>query len=544
MRKVIIKTAQAVRTKFQELHLEYKKAGTLGIPLGLRTFLFLGVHVLIMLLCVVVLLLFTGTFSVRQIENEKLVQSELSYLSQRVSEHFGGLSVQAVDLSKGMAESIEKSLNSLDLKVTDLPNHPEILESIIGNEYQRMMFSLQKTQSSGVFLIMDATVNPNLKNAQFSKAGLYIKNMEPNIISVSSPTTVILRGFPNIARKNAQSLHAQWSMEFDVSDAPYFRLPIQKAMQKDLPLSRLYYWSPALTLPETSEKVMLCSVPLIDSSGNVFGVCGFEISAMLFKLAHHPNNSNYSRIFCMMAPIKNNEFNTSEAMFSGSYSALNNKLTDNTLLITENKNLNTYYQQGGTVFLGLHQTISFYPKGSPFLDNKWAISLLIPQEDIRTVTYRNNMQLALYCIILIIVGIILSSLISKRYIKPIRQGLAMIKSNDFTDVPKVKIPEIDDLIKFLSANNKKKPGNPSVELSDTVFEEFIRNTKTLSPAERAVFDLYVQGHTAKEITQILHLSINTIKTHNKRIYMKLDVASREDLLVYVTKLKQLENKLL
>jgi len=49
----------------------------------------------------------------------------------------------------------------------------------------------------------------------------------------------------------------------------------------------------------------------------------------------------------------------------------------------------------------------------------------------------------------------------------------------------------------------------------------------------------VQGYTAKEITQLLCLSINTIKTHNKRIYMKLNVSSREDLLKYVNKLKEM-----
>ena len=64
------------------------------------------------------------------------------------------------------------------------------------------------------------------------------------------------------------------------------------------------------------------------------------------------------------------------------------------------------------------------------------------------------------------------------------------------------------------------------------------NVKSLSPAERAVFDLYVKGHTAKEITEILCLSINTIKSHNKKIYMKMNVASRKELLTFVNMLRK------
>lgn len=125
----------------------------------------------------------------------------------------------------------------------------------------------------------------------------------------------------------------------------------------------------------------------------------------------------------------------------------------------------------------------------------------------------------------------------------------MIKSNDFSQVSKTKIAEIDDLMEFLSS--QKKVVKPVIEKSENLetklplfaCEEFVKNTELLSPAERAVFNLYVEGHTAKEITQILNLSINTIKTHNKRIYMKLNVASREELLMYVTMLKEAGQKI-
>lgn len=529
-----------VLNKFSFIKQEFKKASTSGISMNFRLFLFFVILVLTMILGIFVILLLTGTFRVGLDENRRLVQSELTHLSRKFTEQFGGLSVHTVDFSRGLAESMEKSLSKQGLKVTDLASHPEILEDLIGNEYERMLFSLQKTKTSGVFLILDTTVNATLEDAENSRAGLFIKNMEPNIISSSSPTILVLRGFPNIARQNSLNLHAQWAMEFDVRDAPYYRIPIEQAAKKKLPLSRLYYWSPVLTLPGTSEEAILCSVPLIDSRGNVFGVCGFEVSAMLFKLAYMPNNTICDRIFCMLAPLTDSTLNPSEALFAGRYQALNSGIPNYSLQITETwKTFNTYCQENAASFVGFHELVQLYPKGSPFADQKWAIALMVPQQDLALSISKLNLQLAFLCLLLMVVGIVISFFSSKHYLKPFVQALAIIKSDNLKNPPKTKIPEIDDLIEFLSLSNNRSRQKPTAELPEKVFDEFIKNTKTLSPAERAVFDLYVQGHTAKEITQILCLSINTIKTHNKRIYMKLNVASREDLLKFVTMMKEM-----
>jgi len=142
--------------------------------------------------------------------------------------------------------------------------------------------------------------------------------------------------------------------------------------------------------------------------------------------------------------------------------------------------------------------------------------------------------------ILVIVGIILSLVLSSRFLKPITEGLDIIKSTDLSEVPRTRIAEIDDLIDYLAAHNEDLYEKARQEnLSITILDQFLENTRELSPAERAVFDLYVKGHTAKEIAEILCLSINTIKTHNKRIYMKLNVASREELLLYISLLNEM-----
>ncbi|MDD4171460.1 MAG: LuxR C-terminal-related transcriptional regulator [Syntrophomonas sp.] len=528
--------------KIEILKQEFKKPGTNGIPMNLRLFLFLIVLVLTIIIGVIAILFVTGTFTAGLSESERMVDNELLHASQGISKQYGELSIQAIELSKELSRSIEEKTGQLGIPVSNLQDHPEVLEKVISGEFDRALFSLQRSKSSGVFFILNATVNPTLDNAKNSRAGLYIKNMEPNIISSTCPNIIILRGIPSISRENSLSLHAQWKMEFDVSDAPYYHRPMDAAhSNQNLPLSRLYYWSTRFTMPDTSEDVMLCSVPLIDSRGNVFGVCGIEISTMLFKLTHMPNNRIYNRLFCVFSPLSEETIKFHQSMFAGGYSARTISKGNDILQISENRgSFYSYSHDRDSSFLGIHKPVYLYPEDSAFYDEQWAAAIMVPEEDVVKSITRLNLLLISLLMILVLLGITVSFILSRRFLKPISEGLDIIKSTDLSAAPRTKIAEIDDLIDFLASHNEELYEKARQEnLSLSILDEFMENTKNLSPAERSVFDLYVKGHTGKEIADILCLSINTIKTHNKRIYMKLNISSREELLLYVNMLNEI-----
>lgn len=52
----------------------------------------------------------------------------------------------------------------------------------------------------------------------------------------------------------------------------------------------------------------------------------------------------------------------------------------------------------------------------------------------------------------------------------------------------------------------------------------------LTPTERTIFDLYLEGRSTKEVMKALNITENTLKYHNKNIYGKLGVSSRKQLL--------------
>jgi DNA-binding CsgD family transcriptional regulator len=55
----------------------------------------------------------------------------------------------------------------------------------------------------------------------------------------------------------------------------------------------------------------------------------------------------------------------------------------------------------------------------------------------------------------------------------------------------------------------------------------------LSEAERRVTDLVIRGHTNREISKKLHITVSTVEQHLTRVYRKLHVSSRRDLSAYV-----------
>lgn len=80
---------------------------------------------------------------------------------------------------------------------------------------------------------------------------------------------------------------------------------------------------------------------------------------------------------------------------------------------------------------------------------------------------------------------------------------------------------------------EKKMAN-TCESSDAEQKErldvFTAGIAKLTNAERAIFDLYTDGKSTKEVLTTLNIKENTLKFHNKNIYSKLGVSSRKQLL--------------
>jgi len=71
---------------------------------------------------------------------------------------------------------------------------------------------------------------------------------------------------------------------------------------------------------------------------------------------------------------------------------------------------------------------------------------------------------------------------------------------------------------------------PSME---DMFRNFAEKAKMLSSAERRILNYYIDGHDIAEIPDLAFISIHTVKKHNRSIYQKLEIASRDELMLYI-----------
>ena len=88
----------------------------------------------------------------------------------------------------------------------------------------------------------------------------------------------------------------------------------------------------------------------------------------------------------------------------------------------------------------------------------------------------------------------------------------------------------------------------SPAITRLVIEDYLRwgdlpseNTTTgLSPREREVLQLIAEGHTNKQIAEILCISIKTVQAHRANIMSKLDLHDRSELVKYAIRKKIIE----
>lgn len=68
---------------------------------------------------------------------------------------------------------------------------------------------------------------------------------------------------------------------------------------------------------------------------------------------------------------------------------------------------------------------------------------------------------------------------------------------------------------------------------EELFRSFARKAKTLSGAERRILNYYIDGYDIAEVPDLAYISIHTVKKHNHSIYQKLEIASRDELMLYI-----------
>ena len=454
-----------------------------------------------------------------QNDAEQHLVTELDAYEQSVHSYFGNIAALGISMSRRLSRELSDELAHQDADISMASDNAPLLHALEERAYSVLQNTLISADCSGAFVMLDATVNSALPNAHLSRAGVYLKVANISKLNAIEPDLLFVRGMHEIGTKHRHIFHNKWELEFSTERWNMYEELKDKAHPD---LNSCYLFTPRVHLQGTWETMLLFCAPILDARGTFLGLCGLEINSLYYKLAFssHTFMKQLSGLLACkdgdtLLPEKGLESGTAAGYFAG--------LSSESMRVEPYGKLNQYTSSKGT-FVGLERRIALSPLDG---QNQWVAAVLIPKDAYSFDTQMQYLKVFLFFVCFFMAAYLLCYRISRRYIDPILDSIDAFTRGDST---RTEIPEIDDLIVYLS---KEEQNSPPAEVTAHIdFQTFANNVELLSKAERAVFDLYMKGLSAPDIANQLFISMNTIKAHNKRIYKKLNVSSRKELLFF------------
>lgn len=487
----------------------------------------------------------------RQIMND--LNAQLSACSNSIESDCDELAACAISFSGQLSDSIQNYLTENNISFEELENNSEALDDLQDRLYDSVYLNMQVAPASGAFYILDTTANSNSETELYS--GIYLK-----YINLCSENTVnndfsIYRGSFSTGKSRGINFHSGWKNE---SSTSFF-----ENCDEIFSEGTHFALSPTVEIPDTWERARYIYVPIRDYNDDIIGVCGFEITDLLFQLSHKTENGRWGNETCGLLDENN-------GIYSGQFNTGRYNNTDIGLRIDKRKD-SYLFTFDSERCVGLTKEIILGKEN-------FSVVVMLPETQYESFMRKGQINIVLIFLIAAILASVCCVFMSKKYVSPILKKIEQVKSNeDFGE--QLRIPEIDDLFAFLKekddyyeqqldnlenaklyaeeeARKAKAEYEKAAEkyelakseidrLSEKHKEEivpeeynfFVENLSMLTPAEYRVYELYLSGKTGKQIAEILHITENTLKYHNKNIYSKLGISSRKQLLRFAA-LKQ------
>lgn len=520
-------------TKFRELRALNAFAKRQSVGMQRKLMLYWVSMILVVFAAVILLLSIAGAFSRDDEQLHEVMELHLSNTGDTLASQLDHLTAQSLNLSKELSREIEGALVQEGISLQEVNDDPERLLKLQEVMYPLISTTLQTANCNGAYAILDATTNTGLEGADHSRSGIHLRYSNLSASSPVTPTVVYFRGIPDIARQKDLELHNRWNLEFDTDQIPGCRELM------DAPLSRpadRYFWSRRIDLKDTWESAMLLCVPIVGSDGTVYGVCGVELSALYFQFSYPTLEGKFGSAVTVLAPIQDSRLLLSDGLVG----SVNGTYLDGreTLAIHQGRYYNEY-DTGAERYIGLHQTISI-SKGETE-DTAWAAAILIPQDSYAAYTAEIQKTWIIAALGLLVVLLALSFFLARRFVRPITDSLKRFQQEELPEQGLSSgISEVDELAEFLNArarNQRLEQGELPPNIAE-LFDQFVARKDLLTEAERNILRYYIDGHEIADIPDLAFISMSTVRKHNRSIYEKLGVASRDELMLYIDLLRR------
>ena len=155
-----------------------------------------------LLVCLLLLVLVTGMFLLGQFNSTAkdtfdALDMQMEVYEKDIVKHFDSIAAAGVNLEKNMTSFLDGYLGAHKLSFADLTDNSNDLAALQSMMLEPLLQQLRQEDCSGVFVMLDTTVNSAGANADISRCGIYLKIN--GYRSTYNPVS-ILRGDAEIAR--------------------------------------------------------------------------------------------------------------------------------------------------------------------------------------------------------------------------------------------------------------------------------------------------------------------------------------------------------
>ena len=533
--------------------IDFKKKKT---SMHRKLLLYMLTLVLVVVMFIAVGLFFIGQFSTTKEKYSNNLTFQNEFYTRQIEKFFDDLSMMSEMLANDSSAIIDDYLNEKGIHISALNDSQLYTEGVQEALFPKLKEELLKADASGAFIMLNATVNTGEANSDKSKTGLYFQR---STLDRTDETLLLFRGSAELGRKNNIMPHRKWRLEFRTDFTPqagnFFNKTITKGKKSVL--------TDIFTLNGTSEKAMAFITPLFGTDGSYYGVCGFEISRNYFK-DFFAQPTRLEQLTCTFSKTtKDGQIDCENIFWAGVLGGYS--LKPSGTLVPKEINDSLTELLGENTFVAAKSEVTI-------CNTPYTLVVMQPKSEFDKTVAVNVTKIVLVCFLLVFSAVALCVIFSKKFVSPMIKSLEKIRMQEHART-KSDIIEIDDLFVYLAEQDKLrdfetenlKRQNEELaivtesqiseidkrqteidrlaysrknEIDPDNYEAFKIGLKELTKTEKNIFNLYLQGKSAKEIATILNIRESTLKFHNHNILEKLSVSSRKQMLRYATLLKQ------
>ena len=506
-----------------------------------------------------------GRLSSPQAEIKKTLDLQMDVFQNDMESLWRNVSIMSIHLSEDMTRLLEDTLLQNGISFDDLDGNVEATKAVEDAMLEPLSQYVRQADCSGAFVVLESSMSG--EDTADARSGLYVQRANAGRVTNN---LLLFRGIASVGKAHNVMPHRKWAQEFHIAQFPNYA---EYTRQAAAPIADSRRTTDLLTLPGTSEKAILLTIPMIGTDGTVYGMCGFAINQSFFS-ACYDQPSNLGRLACLLTTESGDTLDAEAALMT---------YTEEGFCYVPPQTLTVKPMNGGLVslngngfsFVGMVQSLTAAKgDGTPH-----TLAVLIPKEDYNIAVAKNILQTVLLSALLLFCAVVCCLYLARRYLAPVHRDLDRLRDEDrggeqmaFSDFEPISATlqaqdrenakiittleeekqsvqeqavqlldrneELQGQFEAAQADAQRLAYSRKSEIDPAIYEMFLVGYEMLTPTEREIFEALADGSSPREISEQRNCAESTIATHRKNIYRKLGIHKAYQLKICIALLRQ------